>query len=156
MRVSIEAQVNTPSASIPVQAQQPHCRPFQPRQWRHEQRDRKRQKDPKQHGVVPKPPSPKTIFLQTPTSHRCVDSLFLTQRTRIVTAYTPNLPALIERLADAPQPGQWTEFDRPRQVAFLEALADRNSGDSIPILRIPARRRSAVRALKRGPGSSPG
>jgi hypothetical protein len=36
---------------------------------------------------------------------------------------TPNLPALIERLADAPQPGQWTEFERLRQVAFLEALA---------------------------------
>jgi hypothetical protein len=34
-----------------------------------------------------------------------------------------NLPAVIEALADAPQPGQWTEFDRPRQVVFLEALA---------------------------------
>ena len=34
-----------------------------------------------------------------------------------------SLPALIEGLADAPLPGQWTEFDRPRRVVFLEALA---------------------------------
>lgn len=40
-----------------------------------------------------------------------------------MTIHTPNLPALIDSLADTPQPGQWTEFDRPRQVAFLEALA---------------------------------
>lgn len=38
-------------------------------------------------------------------------------------ATTSNLPALIGALGHAPQPGQWTEFDRSRQVAFLEALA---------------------------------
>ena len=40
-----------------------------------------------------------------------------------MTIHTSNLPALVDALGYAPQPGQWTEFDRPRQVAFLEALA---------------------------------
>jgi len=40
---------------------------------------------------------------------------------------TSNLPALIEGLAAAPQPGPWTEFTRAQQVAFLEALATSGS-----------------------------
>ena len=39
----------------------------------------------------------------------------------------PHLPAVLEALADVPQPGQWTEFGRERQVAFLEALATSGS-----------------------------
>jgi len=33
------------------------------------------------------------------------------------------LPVLIDQLAGSPPPGNWTEFGRPRQVEFLEALA---------------------------------
>ncbi len=35
-----------------------------------------------------------------------------------------SLPAVIDPLGSTPPPGQWTEFDRPRQVAFLTALAE--------------------------------
>ena len=35
-----------------------------------------------------------------------------------------SLPAVIDQLGSTPPPGQWTEFDRPRQAAFLEALAE--------------------------------
>src|SRR5690349_10713745 len=35
------------------------------------------------------------------------------------------LPAIIDQLGSAPPPpGRWTEFGRPLQVAFLEALAE--------------------------------
>ncbi|MGX7951754.1 hypothetical protein ACWPM1_04225 [Tsuneonella sp. HG249] len=51
--------------------------------------------------------------------------------------HTPNLPAVIEALAAAPQPGQWTEFTRAQQVQFLEALAEcgsvRQAARRVPI-----------------------
>ncbi len=38
---------------------------------------------------------------------------------------SPQLPAIIDQLNGAPPPpGRWTEFGRPLQVAFLEALAE--------------------------------
>ena len=38
-----------------------------------------------------------------------------------------SLPAVIDQLGATPPPGQWTESDRPQQVAFREALATSGS-----------------------------